>query len=74
MSMETTDGLYAVALGAVLRTAWTSTTSLQRALHKASQGLVGYNRCALILAQMEVAGIVGRVGADNRREVLAKRH
>jgi DNA segregation ATPase FtsK/SpoIIIE-like protein len=74
MSLEDTDQLYAVAVGAVLRSAWTNTTSLQRALYKAAQGAVGYNRCALILAQMEIAGIVGRVDSENRREVLAKLH
>jgi DNA segregation ATPase FtsK/SpoIIIE-like protein len=63
--------LYDVAIALVIRDRQTSTTQLQRDLY--GEGFtVGYNRCALFMAQMELEGIVGRLDNARKREVLRR--
>lgn len=57
---------YDEVVGAVMRQDIMSTTFLMRLT-----GL-GYNRCAYLVACMEVDGIVGRIDLLNRREVLRR--
>ncbi|XVN73769.1 DNA translocase FtsK [Oligella sp. MSHR50489EDL] len=59
------DPLYDQAVDIVLRTRRASISSVQRQLR------IGYNRAARLLEQMEHAGIVSPMGANNSREILA---
>ena len=63
--------LCAEAIAITIRRRQISTTSLQRALY-ATGRTVGYGLCALLLARMEIEGIVGRVDAERRRDVLRR--
>ena len=58
------DPLYDQAVDIVLRTRRASISSVQRQLR------IGYNRAARLLEQMEQAGIVSAMGANNSREIL----
>jgi S-DNA-T family DNA segregation ATPase FtsK/SpoIIIE len=64
------DHLYARAVAVVIRARRTSTTGLQRHLCVGDGEVIGYNRCAWLLARMEYDGIVGRIDSENRRDVL----
>jgi DNA segregation ATPase FtsK/SpoIIIE-like protein len=55
---------YLTAVALTLRERRTSTVRLQRALHTAFPFTYGYNRAALLLAQMEAASIVGHLDSE----------
>lgn len=59
------DPLYAEALEIVVKTRKASISGLQRRLK------IGYNRAARLIEDMEAAGVVGEVGANGMREVIA---
>lgn len=66
--------LYDLAVALVGRERRVSTAGLFRAINGRVEGVrVGYNLCALLLARMELDGIVGRIDSENRRAVLIRR-
>lgn len=63
-SHETDDPLYADAVKHVRESNRASISSVQRKL------LIGYNRAARFIEQMEVEGIVTSMRSDGSREVI----
>ena len=63
-SLETDDPLYADAVKHVRESNRASISSVQRKL------LIGYNRAARFIEQMEVDGIVTPMRPDGSREVI----